>query len=357
MPLTVVSDTMPSSARESWADLLKVIAILAVITIHASAPLLVRYKETGLSAWWVANMYNSLSRWCIPVFFMLSGCFLVPKAGKSLSFFLLRRVQRIVIPFIIWSFIYFKWRVLYYGQDLSLSAFFPMLISEPIYYHLWFFYVLIVLYFLAPILSIYFQNSKPSINGYFLLLWFFAASVYPLLERFLGFSTFFSFGNVETSLHYLGFFMMGYLLRDIQLNSVERLFFFLLFLCGLFLTSFGSYFLSIVKKEGVFDDFFYIYYTPNVAIMAVSVFLLMKSIPFPKAGILLSFVASCVPGIFLVHAMVIALLKQGVLGITVNEVTYGPVWGIPLFTGVIFILSLLVIAPIKLVPGLKYIVP
>jgi surface polysaccharide O-acyltransferase-like enzyme len=97
-----------------WADILKILSIYAVVLIHSAAPLLLDFNEPV--QWWVGNLYDSLARWCIPVFFMLSGAFIMDKASEDgLSHFLFSRFRRIFLPFLIWSGLYFYVEDLYRG--------------------------------------------------------------------------------------------------------------------------------------------------------------------------------------------------------------------------------------------------
>ncbi|MFP4013819.1 MAG: acyltransferase [Chitinispirillaceae bacterium] len=350
---------MTNNRRLLWADLLKIVSIMGVITIHSAAPLLVSYDRAGAQFWWAGNIYNSLSRWCIPVFFMISGAFLIPKANGSLSHFFKRRLQRILLPFLLWSFVYFLWRIHINGEDLLFSDFFSLLIEGPIYYHLWFFYVLIVLYLFAPVLGTYFLAARGINPLYFFLLWFLSASILPLLQEYFDLNFYFSNGSAYSPYYYLGYFFLGFLLRDITLSAKETLLHLFFFFTGLFLTALGTYDLTIVQGDGQFEPYFFNYYSPNVFLMAFSIYLLIKSIPFQnsgKAGII-SWAASCVPGIFLVHAIVIAVYKQGMLGFTLSETMYRPAVGIPLFSLAVFGASLFIVTVIKLIPGLKHTVP
>ncbi|WP_273975049.1 acyltransferase family protein, partial [Serratia ureilytica] len=55
-----------------WFNNARVIAILAVVLLHVSSRV-VMWSELGSNDWWYANLYDSLVRWCVPVFVMISG--------------------------------------------------------------------------------------------------------------------------------------------------------------------------------------------------------------------------------------------------------------------------------------------
>ncbi len=349
------------SGRLLWPDILKVLSIYGVVLIHSAAPMLIRYDSIGAQNWWIANIYDSLVRWCIPVFFMASGTFLIAKAGKeSPGQFFIRRSRKIIVPFLIWSAVYYLWRIYFNGEDLQWAVFFPMLIREPVYYHLWFIYILIELYLIAPVLGAYVKSAGIKNQLYLLSLWFIFCSALPMLEMICGFQTILSTGNTISFINYAGYFFLGYFLYDIKLRPVYLPFLLLLFALGFLATAFGTFYLSIIKGNGTFSGIFYEYYTINVLAMSISVFLIMKSIPafqLSSTGFLTETIAPCVPGIYFVHAIVIAVFKRDLLGFTFSESTLGPPIGIPVFALAVFTVSFIITQIIKLIPGIRCAIP
>ncbi len=359
---------MNSNARRPrilWADFLKIGAMYAVVLIHSAAPLLIAYNRQGPRVWWVGNLYDSLARWCIPVFFMLSGAFLIGKAQRvGPGPFLARRLQRIGIPFLIWSAVYFVWNIQMNNHDLSYGSFLVTIIREPAYYHLWYLYVLMGVYLFAPLLSVYLQSASKRNVTYFIILWVIFGSVLPTVEAYFDFPLFMISTAPYSLFRYLGFFLIGYLMRNSSCSRGWLTLYALVFLAGLLVTIAGTWWLTVVKGGGEFSGVFYEYYSPNVLIMSVSLFIIIKSlrlpsgvyVPNPVAGTI-SFVAGCVPGIYLVHALVIALLQQEFGGFRIDQYTYGAVLGVPLFALIVFGISLVFVGFIRLIPLLRRIVP
>ncbi|MBZ0158012.1 MAG: acyltransferase family protein [Alphaproteobacteria bacterium] len=348
-----------------WPDLLKILSIYAVILIHSAAPLLVRYHELGESWWWAGNLYDSLSRWCIPLFVILSGTFLLGKAqGNSLGHFLKRRLQRVLVPLLIWSFIYFLWRIYGNKENLAFSSFLPLLLMEPVYYHLWFLYLIIGLYLLAPVLSIYLKYADHKNVLYFLSLWFLLGSLLPFAESYFEIRTYLSIGTSNSPLKFLGYFILGHFLRDLQLRPAQAILFILLFLFAFFITAYGTYYSTVRQNAGRFDSTFYEYFSVNVFSMSLSLYLVGKSAALPaffvrmenRFGVFRA-TAACVPGIYLVHALLIEIAKEGMLGFSFNQLTFPPAIGIPVFALAIFLVSFLIIFIIKQLPLLRNIVP
>ena len=65
--------------RIYYMDYLRTIAIIGVLSIHAAAPYVAMYQKVDFSMWEAVIIHNSLSRWCVPIFFMISGALLLGK--------------------------------------------------------------------------------------------------------------------------------------------------------------------------------------------------------------------------------------------------------------------------------------
>ena len=161
--------------------LLKLLRHFRIVWLHSAAPLLSKYNSLPLSYWSVGNLYDSIVRMGIPLFFMLSGYLLLNK-DDSLSDFFLKRVNKVVIPLFMWSIFYVLWKC-YYEQRIviSIDAFRDAFFG-PVYEHLWFVYTLLGLYLYIPILRIFIQNSSAKLQYYFVMLWFVAVAVIPFIN-------------------------------------------------------------------------------------------------------------------------------------------------------------------------------
>lgn len=357
------SFSSPLKTHLTWPDVLKVLAIYAVILIHSAGPYLIRYEERGFHDWWAGNLWDSASRWCIPVFVMLSGYFLIEKYREDTFWsFFGRRFFRVLIPLVIWSFIYFLWRVYANEEDLRLISFFPMLFMEPIYYHLWYMYLVIELYLLAPIVGLYMKHSCCRHNWYYIALWFVMTVVLTFIESWFNVRTYISIGTENSIFKFAGYFALGWMMRDFEVNWSRKLLFLLLFSLGFLVTAYGTYLVTVLEGSGEFNDMFYEYFSFGVFLMAVSIFLLGKSIrpPASRPGNrhrLLSLIAAAVPGVYLVHAMLIAIAKRGMLGFVFTPEMTDPFIGIPVFAFGVFTASLLIVLVIRSLPVIKYMVP
>ncbi|MGL4522232.1 MAG: acyltransferase, partial [Bacilli bacterium] len=106
-----MSEIKKNSGRVFYLDIVKVVAILAVIAIHVTAPFVVNLDTIGSGNWWFASFFNAGSRWAVPAFFMVSGALLLaPSRSKDEFKQLAKRLHRVVVPLIVWSIIYFAYK-------------------------------------------------------------------------------------------------------------------------------------------------------------------------------------------------------------------------------------------------------
>ena len=146
--------TSPSGPPRRMAelDLLRCLAILMVVTLHAAAPLLSDPSLLGTPAWYFCLLLDPFSRTGVPLFFMLSG-FLILRDSRTLQVgpFYRRRLPRLVVPLVLWNLIYAladSWGT---HRPFSLLEYLGSLLDRGCYYHIWFIYLLVGLYLLAPL--------------------------------------------------------------------------------------------------------------------------------------------------------------------------------------------------------------
>lgn len=142
--------------RIEEADYMKGVAILAVILVHVTAFNMRAFDE--LTDGGIFFAINQLGRFCVPVFFMISGLFMFYRYYENEPFpiksFFKKRMTYIIAPYLIWSVIY-----LFYGRMVhpetaprpgaqSIEAIF----TGGAYYHLYFLIVMVQFYVLLPVL-------------------------------------------------------------------------------------------------------------------------------------------------------------------------------------------------------------
>ncbi|WP_241901942.1 acyltransferase, partial [Vibrio breoganii] len=84
---------------------LRAIAAIAVVLLHSSAKFVTNeYFMNDLQAWWAGNIFDSSTRWCVPIFVMLSGFLLTSGEKEESQYeFYKKRLNKIFIPLIFWT--------------------------------------------------------------------------------------------------------------------------------------------------------------------------------------------------------------------------------------------------------------
>ena len=341
-----------------WIDFVKVIATFSVVFLHSAAPLLYRYNNLPLRYWWVGNIYDSMVRMCVPLFFMLSGYLLLGKT-ESLTTFFSRRVNKVVIPLIVWSIVYVMWRI-FYDKDLPLSfrSFYETLLT-PTYYHLWFLYAIIGVYLYLPVLRVIVQSTGNEILYYFIALWILAVSIIPLFEKEASIASAFDLAALSG---YTGYLIMGYLVG--QRKYANKIFLAAIFvaLASISITALGTYYFTV--RQNKFDGYLYGYLSPNVILLSVSTFILLKYLAEnlnalktkPIRKIIRTLSVSGL-GIYLIHPIFLALLGSGDLGYPIGAFSGNPLYYVPITAVLAFTLSFIATTILRQIPIVKRCVP
>ncbi|MCX8958393.1 acyltransferase [Erwinia psidii] len=131
----------------AWIDNLRGVACLMVIMIHTTTWYVTRGTLIGEHSWGLSNLLNSASRVCVPVFFMISGYLFFGERSAQRRHFL-----RIILCLLFYSAValaYIHW-LTPINAGLSLRY----LLQKPVFYHLWFFFAIIIIYLLSPLIQV-----------------------------------------------------------------------------------------------------------------------------------------------------------------------------------------------------------
>lgn len=341
-------------------DLIRTVAIILVILLHAATegiPNLDIMSAQGIQLWWTADVYNSISRVCVPLFIMLTGALLLQpsKVEEPLGVFFKKRWMRIGIPILFWAAVYFAWRFFVNGEVLTLSSIVQGVFTGP-YYQFWYLYVLVGLYLLTPVIRVVVAHAKWGTIKYFLVVWFLGTGLFPLLTLAVNLSVAVSFFLI-TGL--VGYFILGAYVA--QLRS-RRWTLSLIFALSTLFTILGTFFLVGTLGES-YSQFFLDASSFNVILASVALFLILASIPnqtlitrFPRGIRVLKIISENTLPIYLFEVIVLETLQRGFLGFTISVATINPILEMPLITAVTLGICLAVIVPLKKIPYVKQII-
>ncbi len=193
-------------------DLMRFVAIAMIVIAHAAEQYL-SPSETLLMQCLVCG--NAV------LFFMVSGALLCPAKGDYARF-VVKHVKRVGIPFLVWSVIYLG--LDYFVGGCSWEALTRDILELPVLAPFpsgWFIYVIIGIYLVAPIISVWIENASRRWIEYFLLLWIISAFA-PYAAIFADFDVSNTFAGQFAG--YLGYWILGYYLYRYPLRERSRRF-------------------------------------------------------------------------------------------------------------------------------------
>lgn len=350
--------------RIVYLDFLRIIATVAVILLHTSAS---QWYKTPVDSfnWQIFNIFDSIVRWCVPMFLMISGVFFLDISKNITRKDIYNKyIKRIVITLLFWG-------LLYGFVSLAVSSFvknkpivffdiikiFAKIIIGPPWYHLWFLYLIIGIYMLTPLFRIFITGSKKEDIEYLLILFFLLGLLLPTINNVLvnlNPKIAINFSILELT-GYAGYFFAGYYFNKYDITKKCKNLVYLLGFLSIILTILitAKWSLSTNKPQ----SFLYGYLLPTTMFETYAIFLFVKDIfkyvrysaRFEK---IILYLSSCSFGIYLIHDFFIQ--ASNLIGITTT--TLNPIIMIPLMSILILISSVLAISLLKKIPFLnKYI--
>ncbi|MGI0116208.1 acyltransferase [Zooshikella sp. RANM57] len=313
-----------------YIDVLRCLAALAVVAIHVLGPLRELYNIIPLHQWLAAVEINALTRWAVPIFIMISGALLLQEQRPfHLHHYLTRRVVKVVIPFLAWSVIYALIGG-YSEQNGSLANVITIIQNannKPTWYHLWFFYDFIPLYFVIPFLIPLVHKAGHERIKLLLVGWLLLTLINWL--------------NIETPLRinivlYSGYLIFGWYLAE-HTPTLKR---WLVWggLLAIIANLLGSWYWSVLKDG--YSSFFMGYKTLNTVLIAGMIFILCKQYSERLPSTLKAVIAHAARyslGIYLLHPIILIPIRD--LNNGVYDWFGHNLLAIPVLTLVVFVVS------------------
>ena len=340
--------------RIIWLDNARIIATYAVIVLHVSAGIVVT-KRVGTENWWTGNFFDSLVRWCVPVFIMISGALLLdPTKQENFLTFYKKRLSRLLIPSIFWSLFYVIWPFLkgvLSWSNLSFISLVKQLVSGIPYYHMWFIYMIWGLYLFTPFFRKIVTYSTKQELVYFIWISFIIALIncifiYFSFDKFKLFTPF-----IDWFFLYIPYFFVGYFIRKDN-KKYSKIILWCIFLISVILTLGGCYVLAINQNlnRGLY---FYDYLSITVIPMSISLMYVLKSFDYAIFNVTLaSQLSKFTLGIYFIHPVILEIISH--IGCDVNM--FHPILSIPLTACITFIISAGMVLLIYKIPYIRRVV-
>ncbi len=293
--------------RVLFFDLLRCVAAVAVIAIHVLAPYRDELGQIPFGEWATAVGVNSVSRWAVPVFILITGALMLSdKRPFDAKYYVKRRLGKVLVPFLVWSLFYAYlsgWSIngfdaLEAKQVLADSA------TDATYYHLGFFYYFIPLYFVIPFFQFVVRQYGDSSLYAFVLIWLATTLLFL-----------FDIDGVWSNELWLysGYLPLGYLLyRRVPLTKGYVAIFALLGSVALFTTAYMVITDSVAAQEYTVGRWLS-YKTLNVVLAASMIFMLCRYFGeglSQKSNQVIGFISKNSLGIYILHPIFLWPMKE-----------------------------------------------
>lgn len=325
-----MNNTTPN--RIVWVDLLRLIAMLMVISAHCVDIYNATPQEDPMAGFW-GVFIGSLMRPSVPLFAMMTGLLLLPVKGSATDFYR-KRIPRVLIPMVLWSVVYhlIPWFTGVIGLDKSIiTTFFPFeanpsqqlsdalsnIAMIPFDFnnyttHMWYLYMLIGLYLFMPFFSAWIEKNDKSLVKTYIILWG-ASLLLPYLTQLVspflfGRCYWNDFGTLHYFAGFTGYLLLGHLMAKGNPIASRKIIAVgaMLYFAGYIITYMGysttaaqySYAEAPEKLE-----LFWQFCSPNVVLMALGVFMIVQRIKItsPRLQSILASTTKCSFGAYLMH--------------------------------------------------------
>lgn len=327
--------------------------MLMTVMIHVSNVYMYAFPTVDGSNFLSAVIYNSLSRVCVPLFFMISGMLLIKTPFDKQKYF--KRVIKFLSVLVVWSVVYYFARndfsVKQFGVTLVNSFFNADMTSK----HLWFMYAMIGISVALPFIRNMCNNLTRWQENLFIVLWAALSGLdviyVPLSELVLKAEPKAAYPMpIISAAYYLGYFVCGHILyqrfKSIRLNKNKTVILALGYLVPVAISAAVTYFVSCQKGE-LFDAMTW-YRSIFIIIAAFSLFILIIANEDRFKSRLIPKVSKYSFGIYLIHMLFFYLLKDNF-----DIIKYNAAITIPLLTIIIYGVSLLACFIISKIPVIK----
>ncbi|MBQ6600171.1 MAG: acyltransferase family protein [Clostridia bacterium] len=253
-----------SKRRVIWIDLLRVFATCLVPMAHLCSNLLNNTEGVYSPDYIAMNFFNSMCRWVVPVFVMISGVFFLHPGKECDPKKIFRKnILRMLTAFAFWSLIYALQQsflpAIAYGKEVaefSWETFLNDFITGE--YHMWYLYMIAGLYLVTPLIKVFTDNATKKQLEVFMVISFVFTNLLPMIlalpaVKALDFASVNDYINIGYVSGYTGLYVGGYYMMRYPFRKRVRLFIYAMGIAGYVIMSCGNLWLSFELNEPTKD--------------------------------------------------------------------------------------------------------
>lgn len=311
------------SERLVFVDVLNILACIAVVALHVSLNV---FNPQPTHIWLKAVVIQGLGIFAVPIFFMISGMNLLGYHEKySTAVFFKKRVLRtgraLVLGSIACYLIFCLFPYSFYGAEqfaagMNLFDFIKRFLTNNINDIYWFFYTIIYLYMITPVISWAMKNRR--IVEFILVLCFAISIAIPYLVH-LGFpskyfETLFNwplFANAAVMYYVSGYYVKNYLHVELFKSWVYGLVFIVSTVSMVVAGLLANGWHSSTGLHQNYDDYYIGTTSPLCVLQVLSLFLLLLSLESRfqqcsnRCKKIIARISSLSLGVYLFHILII----------------------------------------------------
>ena len=337
-------------------DLLKIVSAFMIAVIHASSGVFNNH-ELGSLVWKEGLILNAVTRFAVPVFLMISGALLL---GRKIS--LDKAIRKAIIAGIalfVWSFAFILTKKILWNDGNVIHDTLMIFFNKRVSGHLWYGYLLIWIYLFSPILNIMYESLSNKIRIYFIILGLLIPSAidsviyYFSLDVQILQNSFFIYMN----LGYISVLFMGRMIYENK-EGISLILGGISSVIGLVLTILLTE--GISRRLGVSTHTFFSELEIGNVMYAFGIMLLGCKLSWKGDNTFIKKiiikVSELAMGIYFSHALVMWLIGDT---ISFRGITFKIDNSVPeclLFVVIIFVTTIIMIAPLSNIPYLKKLV-
>lgn len=357
---------MKEYRKSNYLDFLRIFATIAVVSIHVSATKWSQADVFGIE-WKTYNIFDSISRWAVPAFLMISGALFLQRDAIPIKNIYSKYIGRLCCAYLFWSVFYYLFSGKSSVIDQVGALFKPGKTDKLISiingkYHMWFIPMIIGIYMCLPIIKQIVSNKK--VMDYFLIISFAFSFLFPqivylvrdfgnenLVKLVNAISNFKDALYLQIIVNFVFYFVLGYRLSILDLNRVKRV---IIYLVGI-----GSFLFTVIitdvvsTNNGKAISTYYGNMTVNVLLEAVSLFVLFKYIGFDiksdKINKFFVLLSKWSFGAYLVHIYVLEKMNH----LHMLSFVEAPYVKVPFTILIVFVISIAISAICNCIPIVK----
>lgn len=351
-----MADSGVKDSREYYIDVARVFSMISVVLIHVGA---ISWYDAPFSLypWGVMNLFDLMSRYCVPVFLMISGyLFLDPERNISVKKIYTRYLPRLLAAFFFWSFLYALITSGFVSQRTLANGIGYKLMQDTFWghYHMWYMYLIVAMYIITPALRAIAANRQAM--KYFLIISYIFAYLIPTIQMipFLYAHTARYTGRLELDFitGYVFYYLSGYYFATEDFTPKARRVVYGLAAAGFAFAVICTSAYVIINQYP--DSQFHEYYTAGVPLYSLAAYLFFKEKfsnvnPNSKWMKLVLWLSKLSFGVYLAHDFGLIVFKK--IGLTPAICT--PFISMPLLTILDLIITVAIVFVVSKIPVLK----